>query len=164
MDEEQNKGVETAGKQAEEKKQNQGNKKNPAQKVDSGKKSSKSNIKIKEHCSTWTSNWYISYNSINNWTSCFFFHNARTISRKYKRNSKKSMDSFLNVFDGSSSVDRTITDEQMIDLAQRIDSMGYDISAYGFADVLEENENGAPTKIGANTDGKKLYQNIFNCK
>ena len=158
MDEEQNKGVETAGKQAEEKKQNQGNKKNPAQKVQSAKKAAKVISKLKNIAVLGPAIGILAIIVLIIGLLAFFFTMPGLFLENIKETAKNLWISFLNVFDGSSSVDRTITDEQMIDLAQRIDSMGYDISAYGFADVLEENENGAPTKIGANTDGKNYIR------
>ena len=158
MDEEQNKGVETAGKQAEEKKQNQGNKKNPAQKVDSAKKAAKVISKLKNIAVLGPVIGILAIIVLIIGLLAFFFTMPGLFLENIKETAKNLWNSFLNVFDGSASVDRTITDEQMIDLAQRIDSMGYDISAYGFADVLEENENGAPTKIGANTEGKNYIR------
>lgn len=158
MDEEQNKGVETAGKQAEEKKQNQGNKKNPAQKVQSAKKAAKVISKLKNVAVLGPVIGILAIIVLIIGLLSFFFTMPGLFLENIKETAKNLWNSFLNVFDGSASVDRTITDEQMIDLAQRIDSMGYDISAYGFADVLEENENGAPTKIGANTEGKNYIR------
>lgn len=88
----------------------------------------------------------------------FFITMPGLFLENIKETAKEIWTSFLNVVDGGSSVDRTITEEQEIELAQRIHAMGYDITGMGFANVIEENENGAPTKIQANVEGKNYLR------
>lgn len=155
MNEEQNKGVETAGKQAEDKKQNSGNKSNAVQKA---QKATKVIGKLKNFAVFGPAIGIILIIILLIGLIAFFFTMPGLFLENIKQTAMNIWNGFLVAFNGSSSVDRRITDEQVIDLAQRINSMGYDISAYGFADVIEENENGAPTVIGANTEGKNYIR------
>ena len=68
--------------------------------------------------------------------------------------------SFLSVIDGQN-VDHQIDEQEEIELAQRINAMGYDIVGSGFADVTEYNEKGAPTKLGTFPDGKNYLRSYL---
>lgn len=63
----------------------------------------------------------------------------------------------ISFFDGNN-VDRAVTEEDELELAQRINAMGYSIVGNGFTDVLEYDEEGTPTKLGTFDDGRNYLR------
>ena len=79
------------------------------------------------------------------------------ILENLKQAALSAWNNFLSFFDGNH-VDRMIDEEDEIELAQRINAMGYDIVGSGFTDVTEYNEDGAPTKLGQFSDGRNYLR------
>ena len=79
------------------------------------------------------------------------------ILENLKQAALSAWNNFLSFFDGNH-VDRMIDEEDEIQLAQRINAMGYDIVGSGFTDVTEYNEDGAPTKLGQFSDGRNYLR------
>ena len=155
MAEEQNKGVETAGKQAEDKKQNSGNKSNAVQKA---QKATKVIGKFKNFAIFGPAIGIFLIIILLIGLIAFFFTMPGLFLENIKEVAKTIWNNFLDAFNGSSSVDRRITEEQEIELVQRIQAMGYDISGYGFADIKEKDDNGNIIKIGPNNDDKNYIR------
>ena len=79
------------------------------------------------------------------------------ILENLKQAALSAWNGFLSFFDGNN-VDRIINEEDELDLAQRINAMGYDIVGSGFTDVTEYNEDGVPTKLGQFADGRNYLR------
>ena len=79
------------------------------------------------------------------------------ILENLKQAALSAWNNFLSFFDGNN-VDRIINEEDELDLAQRINAMGYDIVGSGFTDVTEYNEDGVPTKLGQFADGRNYLR------
>ncbi len=60
-------------------------------------------------------------------------------------------------FDGAA-VERAVSEEDEIELAQRIHAMGYDIVGSGFSDVTAYDEDGTPTEFANFSDGKNYLR------
>ena len=79
------------------------------------------------------------------------------ILENLKQAALSAWNNIRSFFDGNH-VDRMIDEEDEIQLAQRINAMGYDIVGSGFTDVTEYNEDGAPTKLGQFSDGRNYLR------
>lgn len=85
----------------------------------------------------------------------FFFTMPGLYLENFKEAARNLWDSIVGRF-----IDNTIkvSDEDIIELAQRIDSMGYNIQNYGFANVTSHNENNVPLSVGETPDEKNYLE------
>ena len=74
-----------------------------------------------------------------------------------KKAAKSVWHNILTFIDGNVA-DRVVSEEDEIELAQRINAMGYDIVGSGFTDVLAYNENDVPTELGQFSDGRNYLR------
>lgn len=74
------------------------------------------------------------------------------------KDTAKNFFSLIQSYFVSNEVSSKISKEDEIELAQRIHNMGYDISGMGFANVEEYNDENTPIKIGKNIQGKNYLR------
>lgn len=84
-----------------------------------------------------------------------------TMPGLFLENIKNTAKNFFTAIQGwfvSNEVSSQISKEDELELAQRIHNMGYDISGMGFANVEEYNDENTPVKIGKNVEGKNYLR------
>lgn len=87
----------------------------------------------------------------------FFVYMPGMYLENVKETARNIYYQFLDVFTGKAA-EYAIKDEDILGLAERINAMGYDIQAFGFADVTEYTDNNVPSKINKENSDNTTYR------